>query len=296
MRYPYYSCTKSGLLLICILLLTRLSYAQSTIPFDVTPQGHILVKAKVNGVEGNFIFDTGAGLTLITKTFSEKIGKLHKQDGTYTGFRATGEKLTAELYDGQTVALGDFTEHDPVITIFDVNLGTIDGLISLMSFKKQPLTIDYINKKLVFETEKSLSAIRKTGNHIPLQLEESREKALTIFAYFMVNDKLTLQLSMDSGAGSNSYRFNSKYIAALGVDTVNANKIVIPSEFDPKIKTVIYQSTVKSIAAKASPVVDCKDVKASFIDGLIYDGIISINWLGKQITFDLQKREMIVQK
>jgi hypothetical protein len=296
MRYLHYSCTKSGFLLICILLIRSLSYAQSTIPFDVTPQGHILVKAKINGIEGNFIFDTGAGLTLITKKFSDKIGKLHKQDGTYTGFRATGEKLNAELYDAQTVALGEFVEHNPVLTIFDVDLGTIDGLISLMSFRKQPLTIDYTNKKLVFETEKSLSAIRKAGHHIPLQLEESRDKALTLFAYFMVNNKLNLQLSMDSGAGSNSYRFNSKYITALGVDTVNAKKLVIPSEFDPKIKTIIYQSTVNSIAAKASPAVDCKDVNASFIDGLIYDGIISINWLGKQITFDLQQKDMIVQK
>lgn len=58
-----------------------------------------MVKAKINGVEGNFIFDTGAGLTLITKAFSDKIGKLHKQDGSFTGFRATGEKLTADLYD-----------------------------------------------------------------------------------------------------------------------------------------------------------------------------------------------------
>jgi hypothetical protein len=263
-------------------------------PFELTPQGHIMVKAKVNGVEGNFIFDTGAGLTLITRTFSEKVGKLHKQDGSYTAFRATGEQLTADLYDAETVAIGDFVEHNPVLTVFDVNLGPIDGLISLMSFKEQPFTIDYTNKKIVFETDKSMSAVRKSGHQISLQLEDSRDKALTIFAYFVVNDKLTLQFSIDSGAGNNVYRINSSHIADLSIDTANASKITIPSEFNPKVKTRIYQADVKSIAVKGSPAIRCRDVKASFIDGLIYDGIVSLNWIGKQVTFDLKRREMIV--
>jgi hypothetical protein len=286
-------CSWLKCLFLCLFIIST-SHAQSFIPFELTPQGHIMVKAKVNGLEGNFIFDTGAGLTLITKTFSDKIGKLHKQDGSYTAFRATGEKLTAELYDAQTLALGNFVEHNPVLTIFDVNLGPIDGLISLMSFKKQPFTIDYSSKKIIFETEKSMSAIRKSGHQIPLQLEESREKALTIFAYFIVNDKLTLQFSIDSGAGNNIYRLNSKYTSALGIDTAKASRIAIPSEFNPKVKTIIYQANIKSITAKSSPVIQCRDVKASFIDGLIYDGIISLNWIGEKVTFDLKKRELIV--
>ena len=295
MHSTVYSWSRSLLLFMFVLLVTSTSHAQSFIPFELTSQGHIMVKAKINGIEGNFIFDTGAGLTLITKTFSDKIGKLHKQDGSYTAFRATGEKLTADLYDAQTVALGNFIEHSPVLTIFDVNLGPIDGLISLMSFKERPFTIDYTNKKIIFETDKSMSAIQKSGHQIPLQLEESRDKALTIFAYFRVNDKLTLQFSIDSGAGNNVYRINSRYIPAFGIDTATASRIVIPSEFNPEIKTIIYQANIKSIIAKASPAIQCREVKASFIDGLIYDGILSLNWIGKQVTFDLKKQEMIVR-
>jgi hypothetical protein len=263
-------------------------------PFELTSEGHIMVKAKINGVEGNFIFDTGAGLTLITKAFSDKIGKLHKQDGSFTGFRATGEKLTADLYDAQAVVLGSFVEKNPVLTVFDVNLGPIDGLISLMSFKEQPFTIDYTKKEIIFETDKSMSAIRKAGHQIPIQLEESRDKAVTIFAYFVVNNSLTLQFSIDSGAGNNVYRMNSRFISQLHIDTANASKVVIPSEFNPDLKTIIYRADVKSIAAKASSTISCRNVKASFIDGLIYDGIVSLNWIGKQVTFDLKRREMIV--
>jgi hypothetical protein len=295
MPLTVYSRSKFLLFIALLLLTTTVSHAQSAIPFELTPQGHIMLRAKVNGVEGNFILDTGAGLTLITKTFSDKVGSLHKQDGSYTAFRATGEQLTADLFNAETVALGNFVERNPVLTIFDVNLGPIDGLISLMSFKEQPFTIDYTHKKLIFESDKQLSAIRKSGRQIPLQLEDSREKALAIFAYFTVNDKLTLQFSIDSGAGNNVYRLNSRHIPALGIDTTNATKITIPSEFNPKVKTVIYQGNVKSIVAKASPDIQCRDVKASFIDGLIYDGIVSLNWIGQQVTFDLKRREMIVR-
>ncbi|SDZ84450.1 retropepsin-like aspartic protease [Pedobacter hartonius] len=283
------------LLSLIILLSIRTGYAQSSVPFTVTSQGHIMLKAKINGVEGNFILDTGAGLTLITKTFSARVGKLHKQDGSYTAFRATGEKLTADLYDAQSLTLGSFAEQHPVLTVFDVNFGSIDGLISLKSFMNQPLTIDYSNKKIIFETVKSMAVIQKTGHQIPLQLEESRDKSLDIFAYFIVNNKLTLQFSIDSGAGNNVFRLNSRYIPALGIDTASAAKTIIPSEFDPKVKTVIYQDNVQSIVAKASPAAHCENVKASFIDGLIYDGIVSLNWIGKQITFDLKNRQMIVR-
>jgi hypothetical protein len=32
------------------------------------------------------------------------------------------------------------------------------------------------------------------------------------------------------------------------------------------------------------------------VDGLIYDGIMWINWLGKKISFDLQKEQLLVQQ
>jgi len=295
MVQAFYSGTKFFFFFIIVLLASTEIYAQSAIPFELSPQGHIMVKAKVNGVEGNFIFDTGAGLTLVTKNFSKKLGKLHQQDGSYTAFRATGEKLTADLYDVQTVSLGSFVEPNPIVTIFDVNLGPIDGLISLMTFRKQPFTIDYTNKQIIFESYASMSAIRKSGQHIPLQLDDARGKALSVFAYFKVNEKLNLQFSIDSGAGDGVYRINSAYLDALEIDTVNADKKVIPSEFNPAVKTTIYQANVKSLRATAAPSVECHDIKASFIQGLIYDGIITLSWIGKKVTFDLIKREMIVR-
>jgi hypothetical protein len=66
------------------------------------------------------------------------------------------------------------------------------------------------------------------------------------------------------------------------------------SEFNDKIETVIYKSEIQEIAAKDYPQIRFASPKVSFIDGLIYDGTMSLNWFGKQITIDMPKKQMIV--
>jgi hypothetical protein len=286
--------TKHLYLAFALLCIFSNTFAQSSIPFELTDQGHIVIKASFNDVEGSFILDTGGGLNLITKKFAAPVQGLQKQDGVYTAFRATGERLTVDLYTAKTLSIGTFREKDPQLTIIDVELGPYAGLISLKSLYKQPFTIDYTNKKVVFETAQSLKNIRAKGARVPLQMEDARDKALDVFAYFTVNDKLRLQFLLDSGAGKDVYRINARYIGSLGVDTANAKKTFIPSEFNKAIGTTIYNAEVRSVAAQSHPAINSRNVKASFITDLIYDGVVSINWIGKQITFDLPNAEMIV--
>jgi len=277
------------ILSVFFLISTSIAEAQTSVPFQLTTEGHIIVKAKINGVEGSFVFDTGAGLTLITKHFADKIEKLHKEEAGYTSFRGTGEQLSVDLYDAQTLAIGAFIEHHPILTVFDIDLDSFDGLISLKSFKDQPFTIDYVNRKIIFETNKSIPEIYRSGKAIHLQLEQSRDKTLDAFAYFVVNDKLTLQFLIDSGSGSNAFRINSRYIATLDIDTSKAIKIEHASESNPKIKSIIYKVRIRSIKTKESAAIHCDNINASIIDGLIYDGIVSLNWIGDKVTFDLKK-------
>jgi hypothetical protein len=291
----YFNRYKVFFLLMGLLCINVITYAQSAIPFTITAQGHIMVKASINGVEGNFIFDTGSGLTAITKAFASKINGLTKEDGDLTLFRATGEKMAVDLYKVNALSLGSFVEQNPQLTVVNTIFGEIDGLISLMSFRNQPFTIDYNKKQIVFETGETLAAIKKQGSIVPLQLEISRDKTLDVFVYVVVNNKLTLQFCIDSGAGANIYRINGKYVSALGVDTATAVKTYHPSEFDPKIKTVIYTANVQSLAVKDFPAINVQNFKTQFIDGLIYDGIVCLNWIGKQITFDLPRSEMVVR-
>ncbi|MFT3824027.1 MAG: aspartyl protease family protein [Chitinophagaceae bacterium] len=287
----------STLLIILYTSVLAQTSSKNEIPFQLLPSGHILVKAKVEGVEGSFIFDTGGGITLFTKTFFSKLKDTLRRDGGYTGFRATGERLDIDLYQVKNIELGALKKAKEEVSYLDVNLGGIDGIISLKLFETQPFTIDFNKKVLRLETAATVAAIGKTAKPIALQLEQSRDKSLTIFAYFKINDALTLQFSMDSGAGKDVYRMNSKYMKLLGIDaadTVHVKKIEKRSEFNNNYVSNIYTTRLKMITVDQQPAIDVKEIPVQFVDGLIYDGIIWINWLGSSLTFDLQNKKLLV--
>ena len=281
------------------LVVIRSLSAQTGLPFEMTPSGHMLIKAKVNGVEGNFILDTGAGITLLTKKFSTRLTNLQKLNREYTAFRATGEKITADLYTTDQIMIAGFKDANPNLMIFDVDFGPIDGLISLMTFKNQPFTIDYEQKKVIIETPASLKTRKARGYILPLQIESSRDITLDIFTFVQVNKKMTLQFLIDSGAGTNVFHINAKHLQELGVDVSDTSKVVKrtrKSEFNKEIETSIYSTEIAGITARDYPQISLSKPKVSFIEGLIYDGTSSLNWFGKLITINVAGKEMIVGK
>ncbi|MBV7530847.1 retropepsin-like aspartic protease [Chitinophaga sp. sic0106] len=293
---------KAFLYLLLLYFIAAPAYAQKAkneIPFELLPSGHILVKANIDGVEGKFIFDTGAGLTLFTKTFADKLPHLVKEDGAYTGFRATGERIDVDLYQVRDFQLGSYRKATEEISYMDVNLGGIDGIISLKLLESVPFTIDQQQQVIRLETPATLQAIHKTASAIPVQQEQSRNKALTLFAYFKVNDTLQLQVSLDSGAGKDVFRLNSRFMNALQVDagdSTRVKRIEKKSEMNQKFVSNIYLTKLNKIAAAATPAVHTEHFPVQFIDGLIYDGIMWISWLGPKITFDLSKNVLLVGK
>lgn len=286
------------MLAMLLAFLSTASQAQVVIPVDITPEGHILMKGSIDGVAGNFIFDTGGGLDVVTKKFASQLKTLIPRDGGFTGFRATGERIDAQLY---TIAgqLGDSAGDSSTIAVVDADFGPIDGLVSLMNYRNKPVTIDYEHKQLVLETPASLAARKSNARAvIPLQLEDQRGLALDIFAYFSLDGKAVIQLLLDSGAGNNVFRFHPRYMTTLGIDRNDTSRVETirrRSEIDTSFSSVIYRTNVQELSPKDASAIKVSGFKASFVDGLIYDGIVSLNWIGKCITIDLQQKEMIVR-
>lgn len=273
--------------------------AQQRIPLEVLPSGHLLLKAKVNGVEGNFILDTGAGLNLVTRDFAQRVGGLQKQDGRFTGFRAIGDRLDLDLYSAKSIQLGSFAANSTTLSVYEGRLGGLDGLIALTALQQQPFTIDLPGKQLILETPASLTQRRKTGQAVPVQLSAMHGQALDVFAYFRVNDKLTLQFLLDSGAGAGSYRLNSAFAPQLGIDTAAlapAARSVRASEFNPANRNVIYRAPLTALAPQAAPAVRLRNAPVQLVNGLIYDGIVALDWLGPQLTFDLPHQVLILNQ
>ena len=289
---------KKGFLLVTFLLFSTVFYAQHytkekiEIPFKLSPNGHIMIKASVNGIPGNFVFDTGAGMNLLTKDFADKIDNLEKTTHFYTGHRATGEAITSDLYQSEVLKIADFSIEDEQFAVYDIDF-PLDGLISLTPLQQKTFTVNFEENKLVIESEESLRRRKENIKfEMPLEINNDRNVKVSVGTIVQL-DSLELHVGLDSGAGFDVYRFNSRYMEALGIDSTQVESKYIPSSFKPEQGNQYYFAEVSRLSdlkVNAEQI----DFRATFIDGLIYEGIMGINWIGEIITFDIPAKRILV--
>ncbi len=284
-----------------MILISTLTYSQEkiddqiNIPFTLSENGYIIIPVTINGIEGNYIFDTGAGINLLFKKSAEKITDLEKTNHFYTGHRGTGEGLEIDLWKTNSLNIGDFKANDETFGVLDIEF-PFDGLISLTMFKDKQITIDFGNKVLSIESEKSLEKlIANKDFEIPLQISNDRDINIDISMKIILDDHLPLNVVLDSGAGFNVYRFNSRYMKNLGIDSTQVKKIYKPSYFKPEAGNNFFITQVSKLSDAARNVT-INDFRGIFIEGLIYEGIMSVNWIGEKFTIDIPNKRIIVLK
>ena len=124
------------------------------IKFKVSKTQHLLIKAKINGVKGNFILDTGASSSCVgfesIELFQLKAGKSKTKA---SGAGATG--MFTQLAKNNTLQLGRWKSEDFDLVIFDlshVNLALqqhkakpVHGIIGADVLLQGKAIIDYYN-------------------------------------------------------------------------------------------------------------------------------------------------------
>lgn len=124
------------------------------IAFKVSKTQHLLIKATLNGIKGNFILDTGASNTCVGYESIEKFNLKSKNSKTKAaGAGATG--LQTQLSKKNSIQLGRWKENDLSLIIFDlshVNLALtqhkakpVDGIIGADILLEGKAIIDYYN-------------------------------------------------------------------------------------------------------------------------------------------------------
>ncbi|HEY6659572.1 MAG TPA: hypothetical protein VI031_00470, partial [Pyrinomonadaceae bacterium] len=76
------------------------------------------IHATVGGHEGNFMFDTGGGISYISPAFAQLIDC--KQWGQITGFTLTGQRLDMPRCDGVVFFIGNHHFSAPTSGVFDI--------------------------------------------------------------------------------------------------------------------------------------------------------------------------------
>ncbi|PWV51894.1 retropepsin-like aspartic protease [Chitinophaga sp. S165] len=276
------------LLTLFFLCLSFNLFARQTIPFTLAGSGHIIIKATVEGVEGNFIFDTGAGLNLLFDKFAKKLPPRQSYN-FFTGHRATGEPLNIPIYHSDKLKIGNAEFKNQVYTTFALDIPGIDGLISLQAFQHTALTIDYDKKEISIG---QLSAADKK-KYIDIAVADYAGRSLDIFTDVKVNDSITVQVMLDAGAGQKSFWLSDRFMNTLGLEKTAFKVIDKKSEFDSTKVTKIYNGTIVRIATE-NGLSKVEHPPVFFVEGLIYEGKTSIEWLGRKIAISIPDKKIYI--
>lgn len=127
------------------------------VSFKISKTQHLMLRAKINGVWGDFILDTGASNTCIDFASSDFFGlEVQDSDTKASGAGATGMHTKVsyenELQLGRCKLLGfnfvllDLSHVNSALTEYKVK--TVHGIIGADALLRGEAIIDYKNKKL----------------------------------------------------------------------------------------------------------------------------------------------------
>lgn len=127
------------------------------VKFKILKTQHLVVKAKVNGVSGLFILDTGASNTCLGFESIDKFD-LKPEKSTTKAASASSADMYTKVAKGNKVQLSTWKTTDFNLVIFDLShvnqvlstygVNSIDGIIGADILLKGKSIIDYTNHYL----------------------------------------------------------------------------------------------------------------------------------------------------
>jgi len=230
------------------------------------------VHVTVKGKPGDFLLDTGGGVTLLAEDFSKDIDC--KFWGRNTGYNMFGKRGDGPHCDDVQIKAGD-------VALTPVSVGKIDfgdqfpgdknpdGLLSLDAFDGKAITLDQTAGTLTIETPESLARRTKAMKELPFRMvRDCSARCLNGFVGVPTPEGMTW-LILDSGAG--------------GVSLISRDHAGIFG-LDPKGK----EQRLKYEAAAGVPI-DSPVVVAD----MIMDGNLGQPFMSRYIiTFDLAHGRM----
>ena len=135
------------------------------IPIRQNIAGLLLITVKVNGIEGLFILDTGAGVSVIDSSHANRLQlTLQKDSTTFTGAGAGGQGLEVIPSNGNKIEIGNHIVTDFTLSVMScehvsqvlTQAGCEEflGAIGVDILKPGKALIDYSTMTLYLSSEK----------------------------------------------------------------------------------------------------------------------------------------------
>ena len=144
------------------------------VPFTISPDGMITIAATFGGsISVHVHLQHRRRRHVLAPSIVEK---LHGTPaGQFTAFRMWGDRLDIPLFIVPEIAVGPMTRRNVLVGTWEMlDQLHLEGIISVNDFREQPITLDFVNKVMVFENTKSLARRQSSGLTAPLRLDDNR--------------------------------------------------------------------------------------------------------------------------
>ncbi|ALM08864.1 acid protease [Sediminicola sp. YIK13] len=133
------------------------------VPLDLTATDHFEIIAKINGITGRFILDTGASNTCVGLDKIEYF-ELVSKNSKIKAAGAGATNMETQISTKNTIEIGQWSQEKVKLVLFDLvhvnealishNAQPVDGVVGADVLKKGKAIIDY-DKKCVYLKQKS---------------------------------------------------------------------------------------------------------------------------------------------
>jgi hypothetical protein len=322
---------KNGLLYLMLLLLCSRATAKEKcinsngkeLPVHIFPEGRydadssvgiipfskagnlIVVKAKVDTMEGNFILDTGSPHLVLNLTYFRDYPSTHSQSEDKQGITGSVENVLQTTV--RNFSFGDLKQYNVNADL--VNLGHIEnrkgirilGLIGMELLENYEMIIDF-EKNLIYlhlvSKKKSSVYQHEMLNDTSAYYTSSIEmKDGRVIVRTEIAGK-KIRLIVDSGAETNI--LDSRLPDNVFDKVMISSRIVLTGIGDKKIEALrgnLSEITIGGQKAENLPVLITNLEKTCFSYGGCVDGVLGFDFLSlKKIGFNFVKRKMHIWK
>jgi len=197
---------------------------QTVVPFlytDPLP----LIEARVNGVKGNFLIDTGAGETILDPDFAKQVGA--HVGSTESGLFAGGRHSAEGLGRVDRLQLGALEiKNVPIHTLSTkafsaaANGQPVSGIIGTGLFFHFRTTLDYPQGRLIFERD-ARAALAAKGIAVPFWLAGDH----FVVARGRINQSAEHLFFVDTGLAGFAFTGPASTMAEIGVKIPTAGAV-----------------------------------------------------------------------
>lgn len=247
-------------------------------------------------VTSRMMFDTGGGVTLVSKRLCDRVGCV--PDGSFTGTRMSGQALTLTMARVPSIVVAGHHATNVRVAVMegeefvDPKLG-IEGSLGLDAFRDRAFTLDYGASRLVIEDDASLAKRHAAGEVVDIRVENDQTSTVIYLPLELLPGQPPLEMEVDTG--SLVMILDDRFMAPLAIDPKQSG---IERQVGRDQSNHPYVRTYASLP-KAAPIASSKDIKVPagapmMFQKIIHDGLIGHQFLSAYTTtFDVPHGKMV---